>query len=46
MKGFHREGMAEDKGNAFLLTQVGQPLPGEATFAPHDHGSAIRRDNP
>ena len=29
MKGFHIEGMPQDKSNPFLLTEVREPLPGE-----------------
>jgi hypothetical protein len=36
MNGFHREGMAQDKGHALLGTQVGEPVPGEETRDGHD----------
>jgi hypothetical protein len=29
---FHIERMAQDKGDSFLLTQVGEPLPRQHTF--------------
>ena len=29
---FHVEGMTEDERDPFLLTQIGQPVPGESTF--------------
>jgi len=32
---FHREGMAEDKGNPFSRAEVGQPLPREDAFHPY-----------
>jgi len=32
VNGFHIEGMAQDEGNAFLSTQVGEPRPSEDTF--------------
>ena len=37
LKGFHIEGMPQDKSNPFLLTEVREPLPGEHTFDPHDY---------
>jgi hypothetical protein len=39
--GFHIEGMAEDEGNAFLGTEVGEPVPGEDTFDRHDKTIAV-----
>ena len=42
--GFHIEGMAEDKGNAFLGTEVGEPVPGEDTFDGDDQIVPIGRN--
>jgi hypothetical protein len=37
MDGFHVEGMAEDEGDVFLGTEVGDPVPGEhAFYGDHD----------
>jgi len=30
--GFHIESMAQDKGEAFAGTEIGEPVPGEDTF--------------
>jgi len=40
------EGMAEDKGNAFLLTQVRQPIPRKHTLDAHDQFLPIGRNDP
>jgi hypothetical protein len=45
MDGFHREGMAEDKGKAFLGTEVGTPLPGEEAFDGHNQTVTIGGDS-
>ena len=42
VNGFHLKGMAQDEGNAFLSTQVGEPLPGEDAFHRHDQPLSIR----
>ena len=31
VKGFHIKGMAQDEGNPFCSTEVGEPIPGEDT---------------
>jgi hypothetical protein len=41
---FHGQRVAEDEGNFFLLAQVGEPIPGEHAFAPHDNVFAKRLD--
>jgi hypothetical protein len=46
MKGLHIESMTQDKGNAFLTTEVGQPLPGEPAFDSNDHIVPIGCDDP
>jgi hypothetical protein len=46
MNCLHIERVPQDKGNAFLRTEIRQPVPGENTFDPHDQVVAIRRDNP
>jgi hypothetical protein len=40
--GFHRAGMTEDKSNAFLRPEVGEPLPGEQAFNGHHQPLTIR----
>jgi len=40
--GFHVEGVAEDEGDAFVLAQVGQPVPGEPALRPDDQAVAVR----
>ena len=42
MDGFHVEGMTEDKRDAFVGTQVGEPVPGEHAFDCDDHTLSIR----
>jgi hypothetical protein len=37
--------MAQDKGNLFLLTEVGEPLPREHTFDAHDQLLPIGRND-
>jgi hypothetical protein len=37
VNGFHIEGMAQDKGDSFLLTQVCQPIPRAETLDADDH---------
>jgi hypothetical protein len=46
MKGFHIEGMTQDKGNPFLLTEVRQPLPREDTLHSHDQIVPIGSNDP
>jgi hypothetical protein len=37
MDGFHIEGMAEDEGDVFLATEIGDPVPGKHAFdSDHD----------
>jgi hypothetical protein len=40
--GFHIEGMAQNKGNTLLSTEVGEPVPGEDAFNRHDETLTIR----
>jgi hypothetical protein len=44
VKGFHREGLPQDNGNALLRTAVGEPLPGQQTLDGPDDPLAVRRD--
>jgi hypothetical protein len=43
MDGLHVQGMAEDERDAFVSTQVGQPVPGEHTFDRNDETRARGR---
>jgi hypothetical protein len=45
MDGFPREGMPEDEGNPFPLTQVSQPRPRAHTFDRDDHILPIGGNN-
>jgi hypothetical protein len=40
--GFHRESMPQDKGNALLRTQGGQPIPGKHTLDGHNEPFAVQ----
>jgi hypothetical protein len=42
MHGFHIAGMAQDKGNALVGTQVGEPGPGDETRDGHDEAGPLR----
>jgi hypothetical protein len=42
MDGFHVEGMTEDEGDAFVGTEVGEPVPGEHAFDGDDETLSIR----
>ena len=41
VNGFPIEGVAQDKGDAFLRAEIRQPLPGEHTFDPDDEIVAV-----
>jgi hypothetical protein len=43
--GFHREGMAQDKGTPFLPTEIRQPLPGEDALDCDDEIVTVRSDD-
>jgi hypothetical protein len=45
MDGLHVQGMAEDERDAFVSTQVGEPVPGEQTFDRDDETLAIGRND-
>jgi hypothetical protein len=45
MDGLHVQGMAEDERDAFVSTQVGQPVPGEQTFDRDDETLSIGRND-
>jgi hypothetical protein len=38
--------MPQDKGNALLRTEVGEPLPGKHTLDGHDEPLTVRGDGP
>ena len=40
----HVEGVAQDEGDAVVLAQVGEPVPGEHALAPDDETVAVRLD--
>jgi hypothetical protein len=42
--GFHREGMPQDKSQALLCAQVGEPIPGQQALDGHDEPHAVRGD--
>jgi hypothetical protein len=44
MDGLHIEGIAQDEGDALAATHVGEPVPGEDTFAGDDEILAIGRN--
>lgn len=44
MNGAHIEGMAEDEGDPFIGTEIGQPVPGEHAFGGHHQILAVRFD--
>jgi len=46
MNRLHIEGMAQDKGKAFLPTEVGQPIPGEHAFDSDDKVLTVRGNAP
>jgi hypothetical protein len=46
MNRFHIEGMPKHKGNPFLLTEVGEPVPREDTLYSHDQIVPIGGDDP
>src|SRR6266581_2813018 len=43
--GFHREGVAQDKRNAFPCAEVGKPVPGADTGDAHDQMLAVGRNS-
>jgi len=45
MDGFHVQGMTEDKRDAFVGTEVGEPVPGEHAFDSDDETLAIRSND-
>jgi len=45
MDGFHVKGMTQDKGNPFLDTEIGDPVPGEHTFHGDDNVLSIRMND-
>ena len=44
MDGLHVQGVAEDEGNAVLVAQVGEPVPGEHAFDGHGQAVTVGRD--
>jgi hypothetical protein len=46
MDGAHVQGMAQDKGNIFILTQISQPVPGEHTFSADNNILPVLPDGP
>ena len=44
MEGLHRKGMAADKRDALVSTEVSQPVPGTPPFGRHDDRSAVGGD--
>jgi hypothetical protein len=44
MEGFHREGLPEDKGEAFLSAEIGEPIPGKHAGDGHNETVPRGRD--
>jgi hypothetical protein len=44
MDGFHVEGVAQDKGNAWVRTEVGEPIPGADALDGHHQAIMIGRN--
>jgi len=44
VNGFHIEGMSQDKGNALVGTEIGQPVPGKQTLDGDNEALAVRRE--